>query len=266
MIELKDQMNRTIRLEKIPERIVSLVPSQTELLYDLGLGDRVIGITKFCLHPDAWYRSKIRVGGTKNLNLELIESLNPDLIIGNKEENTEAEISRLQQKFPVYMSDIFTVNDAVSMIHDIGQLTATVSKSQKISQQILNEMTTLPKLNFSVIYLIWESPYMAVGGKTFIGDVLRQIGCVNCIEGDESRYPQLTLTQIKEHQPDLILLSTEPFPFKEEHAVALNALTGIETILVDGEMFSWYGSRMLKMKAYFTHRFQHWIKDLPEKE
>lgn len=245
-------MNQTIRLEKTPERIVSLVPSQTELLYDLGLGDRVVGITKFCIHPDTWFKSKTRVGGTKNLNHDIIASLKPDLIIGNKEENSETDILKLKTDYPVYMSDIFTVDDALRMIADIGYLTAKEAAAEAMVNRIKPDFETFPRVSGTVLYFIWADPFMAVGNNTFIGDILKRIGLTNVITGDEERYVALTNEQIISLNPDYILLSSEPFPFKEIHAAALSKISPAKIHLVDGEMFSWYGSRMHLMKPYFT--------------
>jgi ABC-type Fe3+-hydroxamate transport system substrate-binding protein len=263
MIELRDQMNRTIRLEKFPERIVSLVPSQTELLFDLGLGDRVVGITKFCIHPNEWYKTKTRVGGTKNLHLEVIEKLQPDLIIGNKEENTQADIDALEKKYPVYMSDIFTVEEAVQMIADIGDLTGTDLEAKKITTAVKRDFDSFNSQNKSVLYLIWAEPFMAAGENTFIGDVIRKIGLTNCIHDSNARYPELSLDQITELNPDFIFLSSEPFPFNESHAEKIAGSYNGRIEFVDGELFSWYGSRMQKMKPYFTSLFQR-LKDTPQ--
>ena len=116
-----DQLGRKLILEKIPQRIISLVPSQTELLFDLGLEEEVVGITKFCIHPDSWFHSKTRIGGTKQFDFEKIKSLQPDLIIGNKEENDKEQIEELMKNFTVWMSDIKTLADACKMICEIGE-------------------------------------------------------------------------------------------------------------------------------------------------
>jgi ABC-type Fe3+-hydroxamate transport system substrate-binding protein len=263
MIELKDQMNRTIRLEKFPERIVSLVPSQTELLFDLGLGDRVVGITKFCIHPNEWHKTKTRVGGTKNLHLDVIEKLNPDLIIGNKEENTQSDIAALEKKCPVYMSDIFTVEDALQMITDVGSLTGTDLVANKIVQAVKLDFDSYTPQNKSVLYLIWAEPFMAAGENTFIGDVIRKIGMTNCIKDSNARYPELSIDQIAELNPDVIFLSSEPFPFNDTHAQKIAHHFSGKIEFVDGELFSWYGSRMTQMKGYFTNLFQR-LKDIQQ--
>ncbi|MBI3136752.1 MAG: ABC transporter substrate-binding protein [Bacteroidetes bacterium] len=263
MIELKDQMNRTIRLEKIPERIVSLVPSQTELLYHLGLGDRVVGITKFCIHPDTWYQSKKRVGGTKTVNHAVIDTLKPDLVIGNKEENSMEDILKLAEKYPVYMSDIFTTDDALQMILAVGTLTAKVEHAAKLVQRIQLDFSAFPTVGGTVLYLIWAKPFMAVGNHTFIGDMLQKFGLQNIVAGDETRYVELTQEQLSVLKPDYVFLSSEPYPFKQPHADALRKITAAEIVLVDGEMFSWYGSRMAGMKDYFTQLSRELKGNLP---
>jgi len=250
-MEFIDQMNRTIRLEKTPRRIVSLVPSQTELLYDLGCKDRVVGITKFCIHPDKWFREKTRVGGTKQLNFDRIAELEPDLIIANKEENTKDDIERLALDYPVYISDISNVDDALKMIQAIGQIVNESNRAQVLSNQILNDYQSWPQLDGKVLYFIWANPFMVAGKNTFIGQVLSDLGLENAIDDPNARYPELKELEISQLDLEYVFLSSEPFPFKEKHIKHLEKLTQSKVLLVDGEMFSWYGSRMLKMKSYF---------------
>jgi len=250
-MEFIDQMNRTIRLEKTPRRIVSLVPSQTELLYDLGCKDRVVGITKFCIHPDKWFREKTRVGGTKQLNFDRIAELEPDLIIANKEENTKDDIERLALDYPVYISDISNVDDALKMIQAIGQIVNESNRAQVLSNQILNDYQSWPQLDGKVLYFIWANPFMVAGKNTFIGQVLSDLGLENAIDDPSARYPELKELEISQLDLEYVFLSSEPFPFKEKHIKHLEKLTQSKVLLVDGEMFSWYGSRMLKMKSYF---------------
>lgn len=257
MITLTDQMGNDVQVVSLPQRIISLVPSQTELLFDLGLGERVIGITKFCVHPEAWHRDKIRVGGTKNLNLDLIRSLNPDLIIGNKEENSLEDIESLRQEYPVYMSDIFNLRDALAMIQDAGKLTGTEELAIPMIRNIESDFTQFPVLQGSVLYLIWAHPFMAAGNATFIGDMIRRLGLINVIDSMEGRYVTLDESEIARLKPDYIFLSTEPFPFKREHEITLGKLVPSKIVSVDGEMFSWYGSRMQLMRPYFTELSQH---------
>lgn len=245
-----DQMGRSVRVPLEPKRIISLVPSQTELLFDLGLTNEVVGITKFCVHPSAWFRVKQRVGGTKQLNLELIRSLNPDLIIGNKEENTKEDIEQLEKDFPVWMSDIETLEDAYEMIHSIGIMINKEDEAELLVEESIEAFSSIQNLGQgkSFLYLIWDEPVFVAGKNTFIDSMLTKIGFQNACE--LSRYP--ALSDLPETIPDFIFLSTEPFPFKEEHLLKYQGLfPGSTVMLIDGEMCSWYGSRMKLAARYF---------------
>lgn len=250
----QDQMGREIHVPDVPRRIISLVPSQTELLHDLGLGDRVVGITKFCVHPEAWFRTKARVGGTKKVNREKVRALKPDLIIGNKEENTQADIAALEREFPVWMSDVRTLDEALDMVRRIGTLTGTEAQADAIAQRIAAGFADLKPLAspLSVAYLIWRSPWMAAGAGTFIDDMLRRCGVTNACAALPGRYPELTPAQLAAADPDILLLSSEPYPFSERHVSELNMICpGAPVHLVDGELFSWYGTRLLRSPGYF---------------
>lgn len=242
-----DQLNNKITFGEIPSRIVSLVPSQSELLYDLGIGEKLVGITKFCIHPKIMFDSLQRVGGTKNLDIETIKKLNPDLIIGNKEENTKSDIEELKKYFNVWMSDINSVEEALLMIKEVGKLVG----KEKEAQQILNQINFPSRKNGKkVIYLIWNNPMMAAGKKTFIDAMISAAGYENIIF--ENRYPEVNLEIIAELNPDYLFLSTEPFPFKETHCNELqHKIPNTKVVLVDGEMFSWYGSRLIHSAKYF---------------
>ena len=256
MKEFIDQMNNTIRLSGVPRRIVSLVPSQTELLFHLGLGDRVVGITKFCIHPNEWFKNKSRVGGTKDVDFEKVKSLNPDLIIGNKEENEKQNIEELKSIAPVWMSDIFTLEDALEMILKLGELVGSEEKSIEISSKIRTNFEYLKlsqsKLNkqHKVLYLIWRKPFLAAGKNTFIDDMLSRCGFENSVT--DNRYPEINFKSI--NSPDFIFLSSEPYPFKENHMSELQVIyPNAKILLVDGEMFSWYGSRLIEAPNYFEN-------------
>jgi len=247
---LIDQMNRRVEVVLDPLRIVSLVPSQTELLYDLGLNEQVVGITKFCIHPKQWHQKKKRIGGTKNLKIKEIIDLNPDLIIGNKEENTSSDIHALSDYCPVWMSDVNSVADAIEMINEIGALTNTIEKATPLAQEVNEKFQSISRIgsNKKVLYCIWDEPTMVVGRDTYIHSVMESIGFVNCIE--KSRYP--AVSNFEDVKPDLIFLSSEPFPFTESHVKKYQTLfPKSKVLLVDGEMFSWYGSRMILAVDYF---------------
>lgn len=249
MIHFQDQMGRSLKFEKPPSRVVSLVPSITEFLFDIGVAP--VGITKFCVHPNDARKSSQLIGGTKNPKIERILSLQPELIIANKEENRKEDIETLGQHCPVYVSDISGVESALEMMLSLGEILERLTESQDLYKKIQAVWSKIP-LNpkKSVIYLIWKGPFMAAGNDTYIHDVLQHLSWQNAITSP--RYPQLTLEEIKEINPDLLLLSSEPFPFKEAHVQELNKLLPqSKVLLVDGEAFSWYGSRMLKAVGYF---------------
>lgn len=253
MFQTIDQLGKEIQFKNFPTRIISLVPSQTELLYDLGLTNEVVGITKFCIHPEIWYRSKTRIGGTKNINLKKIAALQPDLIIGNKEENSKEQIQQLMQLYPVWMSDIKTLADALNMIGKIGELVNRKEKANEIITQIKSNFATiinpLPK---TCAYFIWKNPYLCAGSDTFIDAMLQACSFQN-VFSNLSRYPEINLQKLEQMQPEVILLSSEPYPFKEADKAHLQKICpGSKIQLVDGEMFSWYGSRLLKSPAYFN--------------
>lgn len=307
MLSFTDQLGRINTISGKPQRIISLVPSQTELLFDLGLDKEVAGITKFCIHPDEWFRSKIKVGGTKKVKPDIIAGLNPDLIIANKEENVQEQVEELAKHYPVWVSEVNTLTDAIHMISELGRITFTYEKattlireieqrfneleiikarleepgiskkesnkesqieSEKENQDILierfNTNAGLPlkgsslktpgsqlPLNNSTAYLIWKDPYMTVGGDTFINEMLQYCGLFNSFS-HLSRYPVISIDQLQTTHLQYLLLSSEPYPFSPKHIEELQQqLPATKILLVDGEMFSWYGSRLLKSPLYF---------------
>lgn len=250
---LTDQLGNKITFKFPPTRIVSLVPSQTELLSELSANEQVIGITKFCVHPESWRATKTIVGGTKNFSLERIVALNPDLIIGNKEENDEQRIVALKKDFPVWMSDVVSYQDALTMIESVGDLTGRSANASAIRNRIVTAFQNVKRRTpRSVLYLIWRKPWMAAGQNTFINTMLAKIGLCNCIN-DQERYPVLSVADIQRYCPDIVLLSSEPYPFDNKHVGEVRSILPHANIIrVDGEMFSWYGSRMALAPAYFN--------------
>jgi ABC-type Fe3+-hydroxamate transport system substrate-binding protein len=235
-----------------PRRIISLVPSQTELLYDLGLEARVAGITKFCVHPPEWKSSKVIVGGTKNVDHDLVDSLKPDLILANKEENTKDDVELLSRKYRVWVSDVATIDDAYEMMSSIGELTGTLRDAEEIKHKIQLSFSALPAFKQKrTLYLIWKKPWMTVGIDTFIHSMMKVSGFGNVIVG--TRYPKLSDEEIRSLGPEVVLLSSEPYPFKDQHVEEIQRmLPAAKVILADGEMFSWYGSRMREAAGYFS--------------
>lgn len=249
-----DQTGRDVTLAKIPERIISLVPSQTELLFHLGLDNEIIGITKFCVHPESWFHNKTRVGGTKQLKVDVIHELKPDLIIANKEENLKEQVEELEKDYPVWVSDVNDLDDACKMIGAIGHITGKLPAAQRLISAIRFEFSQLEAHGYrpKTAYLIWKDPYMTVGGNTFIHSILEAARFENVFAG-KTRYPEVSIDELKATKPDLLLLSSEPYPFRQKHIDEWRQfLPATKIILADGEMFSWYGSRLQYAPSYFN--------------
>lgn len=258
MNTLIDQLGTVHTFETTPKRIVSLVPSQTELLYDLGLEESIVGITKFCVHPYHFKSTKKIIGGTKKVHFEKIRLLQPDIIIANKEENTIEIVEELSKICPVWVTDIITLDDNLKMIEDFGILFNQRTEAQKWSDKINfahNDFQNfiIDKAVQKVAYFIWANPYMVAGNNTFINEMLKLNKFENIYKNREERYPEIIIQKMRiQGDPDLVLLSSEPFPFTDEHAFELGRFTHhAKTVFVDGEMFSWYGSRIVKAFNYF---------------
>lgn len=252
MSQFTDQTGYTIDLTKQPKRIVSIVPSQSEFLWDLGLRNELIGITKFCIRPQELYQTAARVGGTKELDLDKIRSLRPDLILGNKEENSQEQIEHLRKEFPVWMSNIYTIPDALEMMRQIARILQKPNEAEAIISQIKISLAHIENSfhNKRVMYLMWYKPYMAAASNTFIDAVLSHMGFFN-VFGNKSRYPVLEIQDIQNLNPEYCLLSSEPYPFKEKHILELQCLLPqSKIVLVNGELFSWYGSRLIQLGNY----------------
>lgn len=249
----KDQLGRTVHLKKTPERIVSLVPSQTELLAYLCLESQLVGITKFCEHPAYLKSQKTIVGGTKKVNLKKIEALRPDIILCNKEENTKQMVAQLEQIAPVWISNVISFTDNLALITSFGAMFGRQGEAQDLAQAIKERYAlfadSLTPSKKQVAYLIWKDPYMAVGDNTYINSILELIGLENMFKNRNSRYPEINQDDLKD--ADLVLLSSEPYPFGKKHLQAFNQTINAQVALVDGSYFSWYGSRSLAAFDYF---------------
>ena len=237
-------------------RIVSTVPSITELLYSLGLDEEVVAITKFCVHPDKWYRSKARIGGTKTLDVDKILGLKPDLILANKEENVKEQVETLQSHVTVSVTEIKTVADSLQLVLDIGKLVNRVDEADLIYNHLSKILDQINRpIQQTAAYIIWNDPVMSVGKDTYIHAMMEHCGLAN-VFGDQTRYPSTSLEELALLSPDVILLSSEPFPFKDKHIVAYQAaVPSAEVRLFEGEAFSWYGSRLLALERYLVNHF-----------
>ncbi len=258
---MKDQLYRDIHLKEIPKRIVSLVPSQTELLYDLGLELSIVGITKFCVHPPHLRNEKNVVGGTKTVHFDKIKSLKPDIILCNKEENTVDMIRELELIAPVHISDICTIEDCLELIEMYGKMFSVEAKANEIRKTIKLKLDdfhsyTRYKPKLKTAYFIWKKPWMVAAKHTFI-DTLLQLNKFENYYGNLERYPEVTLSERKKETADLVLLSSEPFPFKDKHTETMRKFfPESKIVVVNGEAFSWYGTRLLAAFDYFKSLHQ----------
>ncbi|PWU02893.1 MAG: cobalamin-binding protein [Bacteroidetes bacterium] len=268
-----DQIGKKLKFEKTPARIVSIVPSQTELICDLGLSKQLVGVTKFCVHPKRIIQNKSKVGGTKKIDINKVKLLSPDIIIANKEENEKGQVEELENICPVWTSDIHNLNDAIHMISALGEILGAEKKSNEIIEKIESgfreydqkrNLWRREQLKLSAAYLIWRKPYMVAGGDSFINCMMEVCGFENAF-ADCLRYPEKSLDELK--NCDVLLLSSEPFPFQQKHIEELKKnfaeLGGIKSppkiVLVDGEIFSWYGSRIALAPSYFEALMQNFV-------
>ena len=246
-----DQLGYSVQVTHPPQRIVSLVPSLTELIADLGLADRVVGLTHFCVFPRELYERSTRIGGTKKAKIAQIQALEPDLVIANKEENEREQVEAIKRFCPVWVSEVYDIPSALAMIQRLSAVVGAARAGSELAERIGQGVKHLPTLGERQgLYMIWRKPYMAAGGVTFIHEMMRQIGITNIL-ADRNRYPQLEQAELQRLAPELVLLSSEPYPFKERHIEELRSLFPYATFqLVDGSMFSWYGSRIEKAVPY----------------
>ena len=252
----RDQLDRELKLTQIPKRIVSLVPSQTELLFDLGLDEKIVGVSKFCVHPNHFKKTKTIVGGTKDIKIEKIKALKPDIVLCNKEENTADIVESCSEICPAHVSDIRTIEDCLELIVQYGQIFSIEKKAKELIEKIRFMQNDFRRFIMkekakNVAYFIWRKPWMVAASETYVDFMLRLNKFENVFQ-DLNRYPEITLESLKKRNPELVLLSSEPFPFKEAHIKEIyDVLPNSKVILIDGEAFSWYGSRILKAFDYF---------------
>ncbi|MEO0404629.1 MAG: helical backbone metal receptor, partial [Bacteroidota bacterium] len=245
-MEIKDQLDRVLSFSSPPKRIISLVPSHTELMFDLGLDDEMIGRTKFCIHPHNPPGTTV-IGGTKSPKIDLIKELRPDLVIANKEENKKEDIEEIAAFVQVYVSDVDSLESSHSMIRDMGKINLCETVSEKIileQAEILNKPSNSSlSLSPSALYFIWKDPWMVAGKDTYIHEMLQYFGLNNAC--DQERYPSIEWSYLKPNEVGVMLFSSEPFPFKDKHLEEIpEPFKTVPKLLVDGEIFSWYGSRI----------------------
>lgn len=250
---LRDALGHSLRLPHLPpRRIVSLVPSQTELLFDLGLGDAVVGVTKFCERPEHARTARTRIGGTKNPDIARIRALKPDLVVANREENRAEDVEALERAgLRVWVSDVRSLRDALGMVRALGRVIGGTGLAAALAAQIATGFARLrPGPPRPAAYFIWRRPWMVAGGDTLVDDLMRRCGLRN-VFGHLSRYPQVTADMLAAAAPRVLLLSSEPYPFKPAHGAELAvACPGATPVHVDGQMFCWFGSRLRAAPGY----------------
>lgn len=258
-IKITDQIGNNVNLKTYPNKIISLVPSITELLFDLGLDEKVIGITPYCVHPKYKVQSVDKIKGPHKIDLHKIRDLQPDIVFASKEENLKEEVEELMKHYPVYVSDVKNLHEAIEMINQIGKITGTEIKSEEIGKNVLKQFNGLKKVlksSKSACYLVWDEPMITVNKNTFIHDMMQFAGFSNVFADNTERYPKINSSDIKNKKPEYIILSTEPFSFTNEHvAMFKSQYPFAKVLLLDGEKFAWYGSHLLKTPDYFKQLF-----------
>ncbi len=233
-------------------RIVSLCPSLTELVFDLGRGDDLVGITKFCVHPAEGVRGVEKVGGTKDPDVERIVALAPDVVLLNEEENRVEDAERLAAAgLTCHASMPRDARETAAMCRSIGRALGRPAEGERIARDIETRTERVRReaegaREVAFAYLIWRKPWMSVNRDTFAHALLAQAGGRNVFAALPERYPEVSTEALAAARPELVLLCSEPFPFQEKHADELAALTGLPRAsfaLADGEFLSWHGSR-----------------------
>ena len=254
-----DQLGRKIQLDSTPEKIISLVPSITELLFDLGLEEKILGRTKFCIHPEEKVKKIPAIGGVMGLQYHKIEEIQPDIIFASKEENAKKEILDIDKQFPVWVSDVHNLTEAIGMIHSIGEICDKKDKAKELTQKTetaFEELSDIPEGVIRGVYLIWKNPFYTINSNTFIHDMLRRCGVENLFAGKEKEYPIVKEKEIKDMNPDYIFLPSEPYNFKDSDVEKISKkFPNSEIRRVDGEFFSWYGSHLINAPSYFKQIF-----------
>ena len=245
-------------------RVVSLCPSLTELVFALGRGHTLVGRTKFCRHPEGLVDAVERVGGTKNPKVGRVVALRPDLVLLNEEENRREDAEALAAAgVPLHVSFPKDARDTAAMVRDVGRALGASVEAERMAADLERRAAAVreradarraagaPPVRWA--YLIWRRPWMAVRDDTFVSALLDGAGGENVFSGAAARYPEVTAAALGAAAPDVVLLSSEPFPFAETHADELAAESGLPRgrfVLADGELLSWHGARTAEGVEY----------------
>jgi ABC-type Fe3+-hydroxamate transport system substrate-binding protein len=255
-IAVNDALGRSFELEEPARRIVSLIPSITETLFSLGAGDRVVGVSKFCIEPPDGVAAKTKVGGQKNPRVDIITALKPDLVIANVEENRKPDVEAMWAAgLHVFVTYPRTVKEGIQLIRDLGVLTGTSHHAEEAAGACEEARTNVlgaaaGRAPVQVFSPVWRKPYMTINRDTYIHDVLHTCGAENIFQDRPERYPRVTLAEMAERRPDIILLANEPFPFGEKHLEDFRVYSDVPAVrtgrvhFLDGKILSWYGPRI----------------------
>lgn len=239
-IPVTDARGREFQASETPKRIVSLVPSVTETLFELGVGDGVVGATDFCIFPENLDCK--RVGGTKNPRVDEIRALQPDLVHMNLEENLRRHAEAIEAFAPVYASEPKTVAGVVELIDTLGVIHGCVPAADTFVHALNTELAVLPVKQFTFACPIWRDPWMWCGGDTYVSDLVSRAGGTNVL-ADRTRYPQVTLEEVLALRPDVIFLPDEPYAFTQADASLIRGARVIGPF--PGHLFTWHGTRTI---------------------
>lgn len=254
-----DALGRVLRVPRTPLRIVSLVPSQTELLFALGCGARTVAVSDYCIHPEEGVAALPRVGGQKDPDLAVLRALAPDLVVGNKEENLRRDVERLDAAgIPVYVTDVRTLAQALALPGELGALcaappdrTGAVAAAMAAGVAAARAGAAARGRRLRAIAAVWREPWIVAGPDTYMHAVLDALGIDNAAAALDrtQRYPKVRAEQIRALAPEFILLPSEPYPFTPAHLAPVEAELGIPARLCDGTIACWYGPRTARIAA-----------------
>lgn len=250
-----DASGVAVTLPAPPRRIVSLIPSITEILFALGRGEAVAGCTIYCTQPPAGVAGKTRVGGEKNPKLDVIRSLGADLVVANIEENLREHIDTLRAwGIPVYVTYPRTVVDGIRLARELGEVTGAGERGAALARELEARLAEVQGgrawSRARVFCPIWRNPYMTINRDTYVHDMLAVCGGENVFGGEAKRYPEITLDDVAARRPEVILLPDEPYRFRRAHLADFGPLADVPAVrdgrihLVDGKLLSWYGPRI----------------------
>ena len=234
---MKDLLGRTFDFANPPSRVVSLVPSLTETLFDLGAGDAVAGITDFCIFPGI---ERPRVGGTKNPRIDEIRALSPDLVYMNLEENIERHANAIEEFAPVFVTEPKTIDDVSTLITTLGAIHRRTGRARELTGALANERGVVATFTFAVP--IWKKPWMWCGGDTYVSNLVESIGGRNVL-GNRERYPSLAIEEVLALRPDIVFLPDEPYEFSAADAAEIRGPRVIGPF--PGHLFTWHGTRTI---------------------